>query len=62
MSLKSFHIFFIVTAILLCLAFGGWALARGDLALMAGALALALLLAVYEYWFIRRHKGDLKKL
>lgn len=56
MSLKSFHIFFIVTAILLCLAFGGWAFARGDVGLMAGALGLAALLAVYECWFVRRHK------
>lgn len=60
MSLKSFHIFFIVTAILLCLASGGWALARGDMALVAGSIAVALLLAVYEYWFIRRHKGVIR--
>ncbi len=66
MSLKSFHIVFIVLATLSLLGFALWAFTRGatehgsGLGIMGGISALAgLTLAVYGVWFIVRKSGRL---
>jgi hypothetical protein len=66
MSLKAFHVFFIVVAVLLCLGFGAWCLdsdyARGRTAYAVTGYAsfgLSVLLVVYEIRFLRKFK-DLK--
>ncbi len=64
MSLKAFHIFFIVVSTALCLGFGVWAtqdFARSGsgvhLALGVGSFIGSLLLACYGVWFLRKLKG-----
>ena len=60
MSLKGFHIFFIIVATLFCFGFTAWAfLGADDLearmrvpAYFTGALGSALL--VYGIWFVRK--------
>ncbi len=59
MSLKSFHIFFIVVAVLGSLGFCLWAFTRGgatagsELGVLAiSSVVLAIALAVYGTWFI----------
>lgn len=62
MSLKSFHVFFIVSAFLLSVFLGGWSLneyvtgARriADLALGLFSLVAALVLLVYGRYFLRK--------
>lgn len=61
MSLKGFHIAFIVAATLLASLFGGWAVVRfaeGDggfyLASAIGGGLAAVALVVYGVWFIRK--------
>lgn len=57
MSLKSFHIFFISLAVLLCLGFGKWCLQQpGYTPAGLGSFAVALILVVYEVMFLRRFK------
>ncbi|MGD1018115.1 MAG: hypothetical protein ABSA12_02230 [Verrucomicrobiia bacterium] len=63
MSLKAFHVFFIVISVLLCLGFGAWCLdsdyARGRAAYaVAGyvSFGLAVVLVVYEIRFLRKFK------
>ena len=64
MSLKAFHIFFIIVSIALCVVVG--VLAVGDygrsgsvayLALGVGSFIGSVLLAVYGVWFLRKLKG-----
>jgi len=63
MSLKAFHVFFIVIAVLLCLGFGAWCLdsdyARGRTAYTVagyGSFVLGVLLVVFEIRFLRKFK------
>ncbi len=64
MSLKAFHIFFIVVSIALCVGVGVWAtqdFARTGsgvhLALGVGSFIGSILLACYGVWFLRKLKG-----
>ena len=64
MSLKAFHIFFIVVSIALCVGVGVWAtqdFARTGswvhLALGVGSFIGSLLLMRYGVWFLRKLKG-----
>ena len=64
MSLKAFHIFFIVVSTALCVGLGVWAtqeFARSeswvDLALGVGSFVGSILLACYGVWFLRKLKG-----
>jgi len=64
MSLKAFHFLFIVIAILLALGFATWCLLNyyspagrtSDLVLGLGSIAIALGLAIYERYFIKKLK------
>jgi hypothetical protein len=63
MSLKAFHIVFIVFSTLLALALGGWCiwinLVEGAPVFLAGAIAsfiAAAALIVYGVWFYRKMK------
>jgi hypothetical protein len=57
MSLKTFHIFFISLAVLLCLGFGAWCLQQpGYTAAGIGSFAVAAVLVMYEVIFLRRFK------
>ena len=64
MSLKAFHIFFIVVSTWLCVGFGAWAIRdfaqTGNLlhlALGVGSLLGSALLVWYGVWFLRKLKG-----
>ncbi len=64
MSLKAFHIFFIVVSIALCVGLGIWTtqdFARSGsfahLALGVGSFIASILLACYGVWFLRKLKG-----
>ena len=63
MSLKSFHVFFVIVSTLLALFFGGWGVATfsrthadGYLACAVGGFATAVLLVIYGFWFLRKLK------
>jgi len=63
MSLKAFHIFFIVVSILLACGFGGWMIQRyahdGNILTLAGGIASFLTgaaLAFYGVRFLRKLK------
>jgi len=64
MSLKAFHIVFIVASLLLCLGFAGWAFdnyfegdrARADLVYGIASLFAAAGLLVYGKYFLRKLK------
>ncbi len=63
MSLKQFHIVFIVMAVLMSIGVAAWAFTRyqaeTDVLLMGGMSAvLALGLAVYGVWFLKKLKGQ----
>ena len=64
MSLKAFHIFFIVVSMALCVVLGVWAtqdFARSgswvQLTLGVGSFIGCILLAYYGVWFLRKLKG-----
>ncbi len=64
MSLKAFHIFFIILSTLLAVAFGVWAIddfsrsaSRVHLALGVGSLIGSGLLVWYGVWFLRKLKN-----
>jgi hypothetical protein len=64
-SLKAFHIFFIVVSTALCLGFGIWSIqdfARTGnsvhLALGVGSFIATILLPCYGVWFLRKLKGE----
>ncbi len=64
MSLKAFHIFFIVVSTALCVGFGIWTtqdFARSGswvhLALGVGSFIAGILLPCYGIWFLRKLKG-----
>jgi hypothetical protein len=63
-SLKAFHIFFIVVSTALCVGFGVWATQDYDrsgnsvhLALGVGSFVGSILLTSYGVWFLRKLKG-----
>lgn len=63
MSLKGFHIVFVVFSTLLALALGGWCiwinLVEGAPIFLAGAVAsfvCAVVLVIYGVWFYRKMK------
>lgn len=65
MSLKAFHLVFIVASILMCSGTAVWSLMnyrspmgnRWDLALGVGSIAAALGLVVYERYFLKKFKN-----
>ena len=64
MSLKAFHIFFVVASALMCVGVGLWAFLNflqtgrlGPLAFGAGSLAASVVLIWYGVWFLRKLKG-----
>ncbi len=64
MSLKAFHIFFIILSTLLAVAFGVWATRDFSqsgswvhLALGVGSFIGSVVLACYGVWFLRKLKG-----
>ncbi len=64
MSLKSFHVFFVVVSVLCALGFGAWAVADyartgkpGVLAMGVLGFAAAVALVWYGLWFLRKLKG-----
>lgn len=64
MSIKTFHLIFIVIATLFCGAFGVWAVfynsaTDGTLAKVLGALSLIVsgVLAIYAVYFYRKSKN-----
>jgi hypothetical protein len=66
MSLKSFHVFFIVLAVLSSLGFALWAFTRGGAELASGLGAtgvfsalMGVALAVYGVWFVVYKSGRL---
>ena len=63
MSLKTFHIFFIAMAVVLCLVFGAWCInsdyARGRVGYTIAGYAsfgLGVLLVLYEIVFLKKLK------
>lgn len=61
MSLKHFHVVFIVFAVLICLGFGAWTLlAREVASIVQGvgvfSLVLGAALCLYGLWFYRKSK------
>jgi len=62
MSLKAFHVVFIVCSVLLSLGLGVWALLQpertaGILGLGLVGFASAVALVVYGAWFLKKLKG-----
>ena len=64
MSLKAFHVFFVVLSVLCALGFGAWALFDYQRTKSGGILALGVLgfaaagaLVVYGFWFLRKLKN-----
>ncbi|MDB6029038.1 MAG: hypothetical protein JWM68_5261 [Verrucomicrobiales bacterium] len=65
MSLKAFHIVFIVSSILLTLGFGGWCLSnfmepggsKRDLAAAVVSLVAAIGLFIYGRYFLKKLKN-----
>ena len=61
MSLRTFHIFFIVTSTLFCLGFGAWAVAKFHAGYAPGnwlaviGFAAGAGLVPYLAWFVRSH-------
>ncbi len=65
MSLKTFHIFFIVVSTALCLGFGVWTTqdfaesgSWVNLGLGVGSFIGSILLVCYGVWFLRKLKGE----
>jgi len=65
MSLKAFHVFFVVVALIFCGGFGIWAvrvyMELGDLGhLVMGGVSLiaCVVLLVYFRWFLRKLKNE----
>ena len=63
MSLKAFHIIFVILSTLLSVGFGLWAIGRhmhepsaGLVAVAIGSMAFAIALVVYGFWFLRKLK------
>ncbi|MBB27547.1 MAG: hypothetical protein CME25_01420 [Gemmatimonadetes bacterium] len=64
MSLKSFHIFFVIVSVLCCLGFGLWALrdfmetgGETNLFLGSASLVCSVVLVFYGIWFLKKLRG-----
>lgn len=57
MSLKAFHVFFIVTSIVFAAGFAFWALNNGERRLAVLSFAATPLLIAYLIWFLKSKKG-----
>lgn len=64
MSLKSFHVFFIVMAVLISFGFSAWAFTKGEGPLGSAAVAsgaasavLGVVIAGYGLWFVVKKSG-----
>lgn len=64
MSLKSFHVLFVVVSTLCALFVGGWGVAAyaraggaGNVAFGIGGFVCAAGLVFYGFWFLRKLKG-----
>ena len=64
MSLKAFHIFFIVLSTALAAGFGAWATrdfaetgSIANLSLGVGSFVTSVVLVCYGVWFLRKLKG-----
>ena len=64
MSLKAFHVFFIVVSTLCALMLGTWGVlehsrsgSNAALLIGIGGFAAALVLVVYGLWFLRKLRG-----
>jgi hypothetical protein len=64
MSLKAFHVFFILVSTLFAFGFGVWSLVEHNRTGAGGALVLAVVaiaaggaLVAYGLWFLRKLKG-----
>lgn len=64
MSLKSFHVFFIVLAVLSSLGFAVWTFTKGGAELASGLGVLGVVsalasvgLGAYGFWFVTRKSG-----
>jgi hypothetical protein len=63
-SLKAFHVFFVIVSVLCALGFGAWAVSDylrtgkgGVLAMGVLGFAAAVALVWYGLWFLRKLKG-----
>jgi hypothetical protein len=64
MSLKQFHIVFIIMAVLTSAGFSAWAFTRHQtetgVLLMGGTSAVAAVgLMIYGFWFLKKLKGQM---
>ena len=64
MSLKAFHVFFVVVSVLCALGFGAWSVAdyqrtgrASSLGFAGGGFAAAGVLTWYGFWFLRKLKN-----
>ena len=64
MSLKAFHVVFVLVSMVLSLGFGAWAIhefrAAGDVSALVcgiGSFAGFVMLMIYGRWFLRKLKG-----
>lgn len=64
MSLKAFHIVFVIVSTMLTLGFGAWSIrefrATSDVAFLVGGIVsfvLAVALLIYGRWFLRKLQG-----
>lgn len=64
MSLKAFHIVFVVVSTMLTLGFGAWSIREfrttNDMAFLLGGIfsfVLAVALLIYGRWFLRKLQG-----
>ena len=64
MSLKAFHIFFMVVSIIMSIGTGAWGFFKygqdggsGNLILAIASLVAACVLVVYARWFLRKLKN-----
>jgi flagellar biogenesis protein FliO len=64
MSLKAFHVFFVLVSVLCALGFGAWSVAEyartgkgSSLGFAIGGFAAAVALVVYGLWFLRKLKN-----
>ena len=54
MSLKGFHLLFITASIVLALGLGWWCARNGQPVGAGAAVLVAVALAAYETWFLRK--------